>query len=226
MNSRRSCLPRTLEERARAPDARAGAGSVRMRAAERMPTTPSPAEPSLAPADLAWHWRAWGDLTTAELHALLQLRSRVFVVEQACVYLDVDGRDPDAFHVLGKTEAPLADPPGTGVHGAGAVHSSSAARAACDAHLAAYARVFAPGARYEDAACIGRVITHPSARGRGLGRAVMVETITGCERRWPGAAIGLEAQQHLGRFYGSLGFRVVGVPYVEDGIPHVSMRRP
>lgn len=175
---------------------------------------------------ITWLLRPWTSLTAGELHALLQLRSRVFVVEQQCVFLEIDGRDPDAFHLLGTVREPLPEPAGSvGVHGAGGDEPSPEARRHGDAYLAAYARVFAPGIRYPDASCIGRVITHPSMRGTGAGRAVMREAIAACESRWPGVPIGLEAQQHLEGFYGSLGFRTTGAMYLEDGIPHVPMRR-
>jgi ElaA protein len=179
------------------------------------------------PPDITWRFRPWSALTTGELHALLQLRSRVFVVEQNCVFLDVDGRDPDAYHLLGTVREPLPESGvGTAIHGAGGDGPSDAARALGDAHLAAYARIFAPGVRYPEAACIGRVIAHPSARGTGAGRAVMQAAIAACERQWPGAPVGLEAQQRLERFYAGLGFRTTGASYLEDGIPHVPMMRP
>lgn len=175
---------------------------------------------------ITWHLRPWPALTAAELHAVLQLRSRVFVVEQQCVFLDIDGRDPDALHLLGATSAPMrgAQPGSDAMHGVSGPPSDAADRAG-DAWLAGYARLFAPGDRYADASCIGRVVTHPLARGTGAGRALMTEAIAACESRWPGTPIRLEAQQHLERFYASLGFVTTGGMYMEDGIPHVSMRR-
>jgi ElaA protein len=173
--------------------------------------------------EITWTLRPWTSLTAGELHALLQLRSRVFVVEQQCVFLEIDGRDPDAFHLLGTVREPLPEPPGA--HAGVGDDPSPEALASGDRHLAAYARLFAPGMRYADASCVGRVVTHPSARGSGAGRAVMREAIATCESRWPGVPIGLEAQQHLERFYESLGFRTTGAMYLEDGIPHVPMRR-
>lgn len=170
-----------------------------------------------------WRWRAFAELTGAEVHAMLQLRSRVFVVEQQCVFLEVDGRDPDAFHLLGTVARPLEghashDPgPGAG--------PSRAARAAGDAHLAAYARIFAPDVRYDGASSIGRVVTHPALRRTGAGRALMREAIEATLERWPDAPIRLEAQQYLERFYESFGFRTTGAMYLEDDIPHVPMER-
>lgn len=152
-------------------------------------------------AALAWRVVPFTGLDAASLYAVLRLRSAVFVVEQACVFHDMDGRDDVALHLLGER---VAGDPGT---------------------LVAYARLFAPGDHYAEAA-IGRVVTAPAARGSGAGRALMRRAIAECEARWPGAAIRLGAQRYLERFYASLGFTVAGAPYDEDGIPHVEMRRP
>jgi ElaA protein len=142
-----------------------------------------------------WTWRAWTELSTEELYGLLQLRQAVFVVEQDCAYLDADGLDARAWHLLGRD--------GRG--------------------LMAYARCFPPGVCYE-AACIGRVVTSPQARGEGLGRQLMDRAISGTSQRWPGP-IQLSAQAYLERFYQQLGFSVCGPGYLEDGIPHLPMRR-
>lgn len=146
------------------------------------------------------HWTCapFAALSVQQLHDALQLRSRVFVVEQNCVFLDIDGLDPETLHLLG--------------------HASNGT-------LQAYARLIPPGVKSPDA-LIGRVVTSPTARGGGSGRALMTEAIAQCERLWPGRAITLHAQAHLQRFYGSFGFLPVGQPYVEDGIPHIEMRKP
>jgi ElaA protein len=147
----------------------------------------------------AWRVVAFHELDARSLYALLRLRSEVFVVEQACVFLDMDDRDDRALHLLGEQ---LAD------DGA--------------ATLVAYARLFAPGDCYAESA-IGRVVTAPRARGTGAGRALMLAAIGECTRRWPGHAIRIGAQRYLERFYASLGFVADGAPYDEDGIPHVEM---
>lgn len=168
-----------------------------------------------------WRWREFAAMTAAEVHAMLQLRARVFVVEQQCVFLEVDGRDPDAFHLLGTVARPLdAHAP----HDAGEGPSKAALRAG-DAHLAAYARIFAPDVRYPGASSIGRVVTHPALRRTGAGRALLREAIEATLERWPDAPIRLEAQQYLERFYESFGFRTIGEMYLEDDIPHVPMER-
>ena len=151
-------------------------------------------------APLAWRVAAFADLDAPSLYAALRLRSAVFVVEQACVFHDMDGRDAAAIHLLGERVA--GDP----------------------ATLVAYARLFAPGDHYAEAS-IGRVVTAPSARGEGAGRALMQRALAECAARWPAAPIRLGAQRYLERFYASLGFVVAGEPYDEDGIPHVEMVR-
>jgi ElaA protein len=141
-------------------------------------------------------WLPFDRLTTRQLHDLLQLRQRVFVVEQSCAYLDLDGADPQCWHGLGM-EGPT---------------------------LVATARLVPPGLKYVEPA-IGRVVTAPEARRTGVGRRLMLEAIAQVQRLWPGQPIRLGAQRYLEAFYGSLGFRRDGAPYDEDGIPHIEMLR-
>lgn len=141
-------------------------------------------------------WLPFDRLTGRQVHDVLQLRQRVFVVEQACPYLDADGADPKCWHGLGVE------------HGV----------------LVATARLVPPGLKYEEPA-IGRVVTAPEVRRAGHGRALMVSAIAQVKRLYPGQGIRLGAQRYLEAFYGSLGFEVVGEPYDEDGIPHIEMRR-
>lgn len=154
-----------------------------------------------APAPLAFRCLPFDALSPAALYAALRLRSEVFVVEQQCVFLDLDGRDAVALHLLGERAGDDGRP-----------------------DLVAYARLFAPGDCYAESA-IGRVVSSPRARGEGLGRTLMQRAIAECEARWPGHPIRLGAQRYLERFYASLGFVVAGTPYDEDGIPHVEMVR-
>jgi len=144
-----------------------------------------------------WTCVRFDELTVRQLYDMLALRSQVFVVEQNCVFLDIDGLDPQTLHLLG-----------TGDDGA----------------LKAYARLIPPGLKAPDAV-IGRVVTSPAVRGGGTGRVLMAEAVAQCERLWPGHAITLHAQAHLERFYGSFGFMPVGDQYIEDGIPHIEMRK-
>lgn len=122
-----------------------------------------------------WRWNEWSnDL----LYAAMRLRSEIFVVEQNCVFPDMDGLDPACTHLCGTNAG---------------------------GELLAYARLLAPGVKYPEAS-IGRVITAASARGLQLGRALMLEALRLTRERHLGVAIRIGAQQRLDRFYASLGF--------------------
>lgn len=142
-------------------------------------------------------WRAvpFEELTREELYALLELRQLVFCVEQKCPYLDCDGKDQSAIHLLGEGES---------------------------GSLVAYARLLPPGVSFADAS-IGRVVTHPSARRGGLGRELMREAIARTRATF-GGAIHIGAQLYLQRFYEEFGFVASSQVYDEDGIPHIEMR--
>lgn len=147
-----------------------------------------------------WQWKRFAELAPAELYALLAARAAVFVVEQACLFLDFDGLDAFAWHLLGwagEGEAPT---------------------------LAAYLRLIDPGRVYTEPS-IGRVLTTAAFRGAGLGRAAMREALGRAALLYPGQALRIGAQQRLERFYAELGFRTVSAPYLEDGIVHVEMLR-
>jgi ElaA protein len=146
---------------------------------------------------MRWTCVPFAELSVDQLYDALALRSEVFVVEQNCAFLDIDGLDRETWHLLGQGE---------------------------DGQLLAYARLIPPGLKAPDA-LIGRVVTSPAARGGGTGRALMAEALTQCERLWPRHPITLHAQAHLQRFYGSFGFEPVGHQYIEDGIPHQEMRK-
>lgn len=143
-----------------------------------------------------WHWARFEELGVDALYDALALRCRVFILEQGA-FLDPDGLDRQAFHLLGRDAGGM---------------------------LQAYLRVVDPGAKYPEPS-IGRVITAPEVRGQGLGRVLMREGLARCGRAWPLQGIRISAQARLQPFYGSLGFETVGDPYGEDGIPHVQMLR-
>ena len=92
-------------------------------------------------------------------------------------------------------------------------------------HLAAYARIMAPGIGDGSGAAIGRVVTSPTSRGGGLGHRLLAQAVRECEARWPAHSIWLGAQAHLQGFYGQHGFVAEGEGYLEDDIPHMGMRR-
>ena len=135
-------------------------------------------------------------MTKEELYDLLQLRSEVFVVEQDCVYQDIDGKDQKSIHVLGY----LND------------------------SLKAYTRVFKAG-DYFDNPSIGRVVVKEDSRHLGLGKEIMLASIKEIERAFGKQTIELSAQTYLKKFYNNLGFKEVGEGYLEDGIPHIRMVR-
>jgi ElaA protein len=145
---------------------------------------------------LEFDWLPFDRLTGRQVHDVLQLRQRVFVVEQTCPYLDADGADPRCWHGLGVK----------------------------DGMLVATARIAPPGLKYVEPA-IGRVVTAPEVRRHGYGRELMLSAIAQVKRLYPGQPIRLGAQRYLERFYASLGFLPASEPYDEDGIPHIEMRR-
>ncbi len=156
-------------------------------------------------ADVVWRCLPFGGLSVTELYAVLQLRSAIFVVEQACVFQDMDGLDPACHHLLGHDAA------GT---------------------LLAYARLVPSGRAFAQAS-VGRVVTSHSERGRvrasergySLGHALMAQACTQLAALWGSQPIRIGAQAHLQAFYGQHGFVTDSPEYIEDGIPHVEMLR-
>jgi ElaA protein len=156
---------------------------------------------------IRWQWTRFDDLEPRHLYALLRARGEVFVIEQRCAFLDTDGIDLSAWHLLGWTAA-----------GASAGNGDSAV-------LAAYLRLIDPGRIYAEAS-IGRVLTVAPFRRIGLGRPLMKEGLRKAAELHPGHAVRIGAQIRFERFYQSLGFRTVSDMYIEDGIEHVQMLRP
>ena len=157
--------------------------------------------------DLTWHDLHHTDLTVADLHDVLALRNRVFVVEQECAYQDVDGLDlvRDTRHLLAR--GPDGDGDGDG-----------------DGAIVGYARLLAP---YDGRpARIGRVFVTAEARGQRLGARLMERALASCAAHWPGAGVEISAQAHLVDFYAGLGFVATSEVYDDDGIPHIDMRLP
>lgn len=160
-------------------------------------------------AALDWRWKAFDELTSAEVYAMLAARSAVFVIEQNCLYGDIDGLDLDAWHLL--------------AFGTAADASAQALTGAARPPLAGYLRVLLPDADDADIR-IGRVLTTAAFRGIGLGNAMLDRAIAHIRKQWPGTPIRLHAQAHLQGFYGAFGFEPVSEIHEEDGIPHVWMR--
>jgi len=149
-----------------------------------------------AAVPVRWSWHRFDQLGAQGLYDVLALRQRVFILEQG-PYLDADGLDQHAWHLLG--------------------------RDATDA-LVAYLRVVDPGLKYDEPS-IGRVVSAAQVRGTGMGRRLMAEAVSGLDRLWPGVANRISAQAHLAGFYGAFGYQSIGATYLEDGIPHVQMLR-
>ena len=142
-----------------------------------------------------WTILPWHALTREDLYSILQLRQEVFVVEQNCPYLDADGKDDQALHLQGKQHD----------------------------QLIAYARIFPPQSNHM--VVIGRVIIHPSARGKGMGYTLMEKAHELSRLQYPGCSFFLSAQSHLSTFYGRLGYKQCGDGYLEDDIPHIPMKK-
>ncbi|MBD8525160.1 GNAT family N-acetyltransferase [Pseudomarimonas arenosa] len=145
---------------------------------------------------LRWQWLALGEMGPEQVYALLQLRARVFVVEQNCPYLDADGKDlkPGVEHLLAWDEQTLV---------------------AC-------LRLIPPGGSFAERS-LGRIVTAPEWRGSGLGHALMQRGMAKCHAQWPGEPLRIGAQAHLEKFYAQHGFEVASEPYLEDDIPHIEM---
>jgi ElaA protein len=148
-------------------------------------------------ARLTWRCVPFDKLTLYQLHEIYVARQEVFVVEQDCVYLDADGYDLLALHLIGDVSGKIA----------------------------AYARLLPPGTKYAGDASIGRVLTRQAFRGKGYGRLLMHEAIAQCETHFPDTTIHISAQHYLLEFYESLGFIACSDVYDEDGIPHIEMKR-
>ncbi|NVK51997.1 MAG: GNAT family N-acetyltransferase [Flavobacteriaceae bacterium] len=138
--------------------------------------------------------KSFTELTTLELYKILQLRSEVFVVEQDCVYQDLDYKDQKSLHVLGFKEDKII----------------------------AYTRIFKPGDYFKEAS-IGRVVVKKSERAYGYGHHLMKASIQAIIDNYNETKITISAQTYLQKFYESHGFKKVSDTYLEDGIPHIKM---
>jgi ElaA protein len=136
----------------------------------------------------------FNELNIYELYYLLQLRSEVFVVEQDCVYQDIDDKDQKALHVLGFKGSKIV----------------------------AYTRIFKPGDYFKEAS-IGRVVVAKNERQHKYGYDIMKASIQVINDMFNENTIRISAQCYLQSFYNNLGFKAVGEEYLEDGIPHVAM---
>ena len=138
--------------------------------------------------------KSFKELKTQELYDMLQLRSEVFVVEQDCVYQDIDGKDQSALHILGFKNDKLIG----------------------------YTRVFKPGIYFKEAS-IGRVVVSKNEREYKYGYMLMEASIKAIKNHYNENLIKISAQCYLKQFYINVGFNTIGDAYLEDGIPHIAM---
>lgn len=146
--------------------------------------------------DIKWSCKFFDTLTPAELYEIAKLRSKVFVVEQNCVFQDLDDKDQQCYHLIGYVQNKLA----------------------------AYARLVPAGLSYNYIS-IGRIVTSPLARRTGAGKALMRTAIERCNLLFGKQTIKIGAQLYLKKFYESFGFDQTSEVYDEDGIPHIEMVR-
>jgi ElaA protein len=144
--------------------------------------------------EIQWELLPFEKLSAAQVYALLKLRSEVFVVEQQCIFLDMDNKDQHCFHLLGWKED----------------------------ELVAYTRLVPPGISYPQAS-IGRVVTSMLVRRTGIGRELMERSIAAAKDLFHATTIVIGAQLYLNKFYSSLGFVQSSDIYLEDGIEHIEM---
>ena len=138
--------------------------------------------------------KIFSELTTEELYQILRLRSEVFVVEQDCIYQDLDNKDQKAIHLYFKEND----------------------------EILAYTRIFKAGYYYENPS-IGRVVVSKKNRGKDFGKKIMIDSIEYIKQNIKGKKIELSAQKYLDKFYKDLNFYKTGDDYLEDGIPHQRM---
>ncbi len=143
---------------------------------------------------MEWLVKTFEELNTHELYEMLKLRQEVFVLEQNCAYLDTDGIDADAIHLLAFDEKTLA----------------------------AYCRIVFPGIKYKEPS-IGRVVVNMPFRSTGLGYQLIERAVIISEKLFPAEFNRISAQAHLQQFYENCGFERVSEIYLEDNIPHIEM---
>ena len=146
--------------------------------------------------EIKWELKKFKELAVEELYDILRLRSEVFVVEQNCIFLDMDNSDHESYHLQGRAEGKLI----------------------------AYIRILPPGLAYDDPS-IGRVVTSPSYRGQGAGIELMKTAIKETNRLFGNLSIMIGAQLYLKQFYENLGFSKCSEIYLEDDIQHIKMVR-
>ncbi len=146
---------------------------------------------------ISFSLKRFNNLTKTEIHDIYALRSEVFVVEQECVYQDIDGKDKDAIHIIGKEGRSVV----------------------------AYARILEKGISYPNNISIGRVVVKKRKRGKLIGKKLLKYCLFQIDKIQPNQTIRISAQSHLENFYNDHGFIKLGKGYLEDDIPHIAMVR-
>lgn len=148
--------------------------------------------------NITWYHKHFKNLSTSELYQILQLRNEVFIVEQNCPFQDLDDKDVKCYHLMGfDTDSQK---------------------------VMAYTRIIPAGVSYDEAS-IGRVVTSPLARGNGIGKQLMKNSIELLEELYGGISIKIGAQLYLKKYYESFDFQQIEEVYLEDGIEHILMIR-
>lgn len=145
----------------------------------------------------AWEIKFFSELSAQRLYQILKLRQDVFVLEQTCLYPDLDNLDQKVIHVSLISEE--------------------------DDDLVAYCRIIPADLVSPDVA-IGRVVVAEGARSQGLAKKLMIKAIEFINEEMQAPVIKVSAQSHLQAFYQSLGFAITSEPYDEDGIEHIDMK--
>ena len=148
----------------------------------------------MAKVEVKYIWKTFAELSLDELYAIINLRQKVFIVEQDCPYIDADYADQDAFHLLAYN----------------------------DKDLIGYLRAFRPGIKY-DGSSLGRIVSEINSRGLGIGKEITKEGVNFLSKEYPDHEIVISAQHRLEHFYVDLGFKARGEVYLEDDIDHIQM---
>ena len=143
---------------------------------------------------ISWKIKTWEQLKTKELYSILKLRSKVFVVEQNCVYQDIDDKDKLAIHVFGFVEGKII----------------------------AYSRLFNKKEYFKETS-FGRAVVESANRGKGIGNMLVEKSLLTIKEKYKEQKVKISAQAHLVNFYKKHGFKTIGKEYLEDGIPHIAM---
>ncbi len=150
---------------------------------------------------IQWQWKTFNELSLNELYDIMKVRQTVFVLEQDCIYQDLDDLDQKSWHLTGWNNSASTSP-----------------------QLVAYLRVVFPNYKYQEPS-IGRVLTIQKFRGQGLGKELLNQALLKIAQEYPNQAIKISAQQHLHNLYAQFGFTQSSEPYDEDGIMHIEMQK-